>query len=131
MILTITTPNFVKIGEKNFSDISGPFLDHCAAKKNFSPILTKFGVVIVRNMAIQNIKKNFQNFHFSDHFLTVCTNAQFNAKNFCCKIFCLQKKLIGVNLKGIDMCVKKLVFSSKIENEGVAVLPPGGHDPQN
>ena len=100
-------------------------------KKFFSPILTKFGVVIVRNMAILNIKEFFQNFHFSDHFLTVCANAQFNAKNFCCKIFCLQKKLIGVNLKGIDMCVKKLVFSSKIENGGVAVLPPGGRDPQN
>ena len=100
-------------------------------KKNFSPLLTKFGVVIVKNMAIQNIKKIFQNFHFSDHFLTVCANAQFNAKNFCCKIFCLQKKSIGANLKGIDMCVKKLVFSSKIENGGVAVLPPGGRDPQN
>ena len=129
--MTITTPNFVKIGEKNFSDISGPFLDHCAAKRFFSPILTKFGVVIVRNMAIQNIKEFFQNFHFSDHFLTVCANAQFNAKNFCCKIFCLQKKSIGANLKGNDMCVKKLVFSSKIENGGVAVLAPGGRDPQN
>ena len=82
-------------------------------------------------MAILNIKEFFQNFHFSDHFLTVCANAQFNAKNFCCKIICLQTKLIGVNLKGIDMCVKKLVFSSKIENGGVAVLPTGGRDPQN
>ena len=76
-------------------------------------------------------QKKFQNFHFSDHFLTVCANAQFNAKNFCCKIFCLQKISIGANLKGIDMCVKKLVFSSKIEIGGVAVLPPGGRDPQN
>ena len=111
----------------HFWTIFGPL----CSQKNFSPILTKFGVVIVRNMAIQNIKKNFQNFHFSDHFLTVCTNAQFNAKNFCCKIFCLQKNSIGANLKGIDMCVKKLVLSSKIENGGVAVLPPGGRDPQN
>ena len=41
------------------------------------------------------------------------------------------KQSIGANSKGIDMCVKKLVFSSKIENGGVAVLPPGGRDPQN
>ena len=27
--------NFVKIGDKNFSDVFGPFLDHCAAKKIF------------------------------------------------------------------------------------------------
>ena len=27
--------NFVKIGDKNFSDIFGLFLDHCAAKKIF------------------------------------------------------------------------------------------------
>ena len=101
------------------------------SEKIFSLILTKFGVVIVKNMVIQNIKKIFENFHFSDHFLTVCANAQFNAKNFFCKIFCLQKKLIGANLKGIDMCVRKLVFSCKTENEGVAVLPPGGRDPQN
>ena len=72
-----------------------------------------------------------KNFCFSDHFLTVCANAQFNAKHFCCKIFCLRKKSICANLKGIDMCVEKLVFSSKIENEGVAVLPLGGRDPQN
>ena len=31
------------------------------------------------------------------------------------KFFCVQKKSIGANLIGIDMCVKKLVFSSKIE----------------
>ena len=44
-------------------------------------------------------------------------------------IFCLQKKSTGADLKGIDMCVKKLVFSSKIENGGVAVPAPGGRDP--
>ena len=81
-------------------------------------------------MVMKSIKKNFQNFHFSDHFLTVCANAQFNAKNFCFKIFCLQKKSIIANLKGIDMCVKKLVFSSKIEIGGVAVLPQGGVTPK-
>ena len=44
---------------KKFSDFFRPFLDHCAAKKIFSPILTKFCVVIVKNMVIQNIKKIF------------------------------------------------------------------------
>ena len=29
------------------------------------------------------------------------------------------------------MCVQKLVFSSKFENGGVAVLAPRGRDPQN
>ena len=100
-------------------------------KNFFSPILTKFCVVIVKSMVIKNIKKNFQNFCFSDHFLTVCANAQLHGKKFYCKIFCLQKKSTGANLKHIHMCVQKLVFSSKIENGGVAVLPPGGRDPQN
>ena len=100
-------------------------------KKIFSPILTKFGVVIVKNMVIQNIKKKFQNFCFSDHFLTVCANAQLADQNFCFKIFCLQKKSTGANLKHIHMCVQKVVFGSKHENGGVAVLRPGGRDPQN
>ena len=90
ILLTITTQNFVKIGEKIILDIFGPFLDHCAAKKIFSPILTKFCVVIVKSMVIKNIKKNFQNFYFLDHFLTVCANAHCDGKNFCCKIFHLQ-----------------------------------------
>ena len=37
---------------------SGPFLDHCAANF-FSPILTKFCVVIVKSMAIKTMKKKF------------------------------------------------------------------------
>ena len=77
--------SFVKIGEKNFLDIFGPLLDHCAAKKKFSPILTKFCMVIVNCMVIKIIKKFFQNFHFSDHFLTVCANAHCDGKNFVAK----------------------------------------------
>ena len=82
-------------------------------------------------MVIQNIKKKFQNFSFSDNIFTVRPNAQLPEKKICCKIFCLQKKSTGANLKHRLMCVQKLVFSSKLENGGVAVLPPGGRDPQN
>ena len=37
----------------------------------------------------------------------------------------------GVNLRFAAVCIQKLVFSSKIENGGVAVLAQGGRDPQN
>ena len=76
-------------------------------------------------------QKKISKFSFSDIFLTVCPNAQLPEKKICCKIFCLQKKSTGANLKHRLMCVQKLVFSSKLENGGVAVLPPGGRDPQN
>ena len=39
-------------------------------KNFFCPILTKLGVHIVRIMVILNIKKKFEIFHFSDHFLS-------------------------------------------------------------
>ena len=68
-------------------------------KNFFSPILTKFCVVIVKSMVIKNIKKFFQNFHISDHFLTVCANAHCDGKNFCCKIFHLPKKMIWCELQ--------------------------------
>ena len=43
----------------------------------------------------------------------------------------LSKKLTGANHIHFGSCEQKLVFSSKIENGGVAVLPPRGRDPQN
>ena len=101
---------------KFFLDILGPFLDHCAAKIFFSLILTKFCMVIVKSMVIKNIKKKFQNFCFLDHFSTVCANAHCDGKNFCCKIFHLQKKWHGANYSSVAVGVKKLVSSSKIEN---------------
>ena len=39
-------------------------------KKIFHLILTKLGVHIVRIGAVLKIKKNFEIFHFSDHFLS-------------------------------------------------------------
>ena len=57
----------------------------------FSPILMKFCVVTVKNMVIQNIKKKFKIFHFSDHFLTVCANAHCDEQNFLGKFLIFNK----------------------------------------
>ena len=131
ILLAITTQNFVKIGEKNFFG--------CTVVQKWSKnvrkiLISDFDEILCGNShkyGDSNHQKNFLNFCFSDHFLTVWANAQLADRNFCCKIFCLQKKSTGANLKHIHMCVQKVVFSSKHENGGVAVLPPGGRDPQN
>ena len=87
IFLTVTTQNFIKIGEKKFRTFSDHFCTTVQSKKIFSPILTKICVVIVKNMVIQNIKKKFKIFHFSDHFLTVCANAHCDEQNFLGKFF--------------------------------------------
>ena len=79
---------FRQNGRKKFSDIFGPFLDDCAAKKIFSPIL-----VIVKIMVIQIIKKSL----FFGPFLTVYVNAHYDEQNFCCKIFfCNENDLVQI-----------------------------------
>ena len=91
IFLTVTTQNFIKIGEKKFRTFSDHFCTTVQSKKIFSPILTKICVVIVKNMVIQNIKKKFKIFHFSDHFLTVCANAHCDEQNFLGKFFIFNK----------------------------------------
>ena len=55
IFLTITTQNFVKIGEKIFLAAQWSKNGQKKSENFFSLILTKFGMVIVKNMVIQNI----------------------------------------------------------------------------
>ena len=82
-------------------------------------------------MVIQNIKKKFSKFSFFGQFFNSVPERTAARKKNLLQKFLFTKKSTGANLKHILMCVQKLVFSSKIENGGVAVLPPGGRDPQN
>ena len=88
LILTICTLSFVKIGLKFFWTLFRVIFAHCASKKFFRPILTKLGMHIVKIRAVQNMKKNFWIFHFSDNFFAVnylCTlwSEKFLLQNFC------------------------------------------------
>ena len=103
---------------------------HCAPKIFFSPILTKLGVHIVGSMAIPKIKKKIFFLFFSDFFLSWSLPAWCETNSFSCKIFLLPKKLIGASFSCFAPGGKKLVLHCKLENGGVAVLPPGGRDPQ-
>ena len=64
IFLTITTQIFVKIGEKIFFDCTVVQKWSEKVRNFFSPILMKFCVVTVKNMVIQNIKKNLKFFIF-------------------------------------------------------------------
>ena len=88
LILTICMPSFVKIGRKNFFDAQWAKMTLKSVQKNFSPILTKLSVHIVRIRAVSSMKKNFWIFHFSDNFFAVDNlrtlwSEKFLLQNFC------------------------------------------------
>ena len=64
---------------------------------------------------VNNVKKYFKIFQFLAKFLSRNANAHTDEKNFCCKIFCLLKKLDGANMTYDNVCVQKLIFSSKLK----------------
>ena len=64
------------------------------------------------NVMVNNVKKYFKIFQFLAKFLSRNANAHTDEKNFCCKIFCLLKKLDGANMTYDNVCVQKLIFRS-------------------
>ena len=109
IFLTIITQIFVKIGEKFFFDCTVVQKWSEKVRNFFSPILMKFCVVTVKNMVIQNIKKKFKIFHFSDHFLTVCANAHCDKQNFLGNFFIFNKNYL-VQIWGSSECEFKSWF---------------------
>ena len=57
------------------------------SKNKSCPILTKFGVVIVRSTLIKKTKKNFEIFHFLANFFSWSKHAQLVKKIFFAKKF--------------------------------------------
>ena len=92
LILTICTPSFVKIGRKNFFDAQWAKMTLKVSEKNFSPILTKLSVHIVRIRAVPIIKKFFEIFHFSDNFFAVDILRTLWSKKFLLQNFCFAIK---------------------------------------
>ena len=100
------------------------------SEKFFSPILTKFGVVIVKNMVIQNIKKKFKIFHFSDHFLTVCANAHCDEQNFLGKFFIFNKNDLVRIWDSSECAFKSWFLVVKLKMGVWQFWPQGGVTPK-
>ena len=76
-------------------------------------------------------QKKFSKFSFFGPFFNSVRERTVQRQKFLLQNFLFTKKSTGANSKHIPVGVKKVVFSSNIENWGVADLPPGGHELQN